>query len=345
MNMGLLRRSLLAWHRRHGRHHLPWRAPWDPYRVLVSEAMLQQTTVQTVIPYFHRFIKVFPSLQTLARAPQERVLKLWAGLGYYARARNLHAAAQKIVAEFGGRLPRTAAGALSLPGVGRYTAGALLSFARNAPAPLVDGNVVRVFSRLVAEPRDVRDQNVNEQFWTLARELVPPTGGRYVNSALMDLGALVCRPRAPVCPLCPWKKKCRAHALGREESFPVKGAKTRVLEMKLWAALVRKGGKLLLVRRPLKGLYGGLWEFPSGEGEVPSVDVLSRWAGGPVRAQRPLPMVQHALSHRRLKVTPWLCGAGGTARPVQGARWIPPGAVKRMAVSSLTRKLVKGAEG
>ncbi|HNG45733.1 MAG TPA: A/G-specific adenine glycosylase, partial [Elusimicrobiota bacterium] len=183
------RSRLLAWYKKHGRHDLPWRkGGWDPYRILVSELMLQQTGVQTVVPYFHRFVKRFPTFKALSRAPQEKVLALWSGLGYYARARNLQKAAQTIVAEHGGRLPRTRAAVEDLSGVGPYTAGALLSFAYNQSEALVDGNVIRVLARVYGIRRNTKEPPVLKKIWDLARSLVPPDGARHFNSALMDLG-------------------------------------------------------------------------------------------------------------------------------------------------------------
>ncbi len=335
------RRSILSWYDRRGRHGLPWRGRFDPYRVLVSEFMLQQTGVSTVIPRFHRFLKSFPTLESLAEAKEERVLEEWSGLGYYARARNLRAAARAIRDEHGGMIPRSREAVESLPGVGPYTAGALLSFAHDAPEALVDGNVIRVLSRIYGITGDVKDPATLKTIWALARTLTPPRGARRYNSALMDLGATVCRPSKPDCPACPFRRLCWARRRGREEELPTSGRKGSKKNMILHAGLIRCGGRWALLRRPPRGLYSGLWEFPaverpsnasSAEVELSLGDLLKT----PVRLKRRLPPVAHTLSHREILLHPWL----GETSSESGTRWFSADRIRGMAISSLTRKLL-----
>lgn len=336
------RRALLSWYRRRGRHELPWRGAFHPYRVLVSEFMLQQTTVSAVIPYFHRFLKAFPTLRALARADDERVLELWSGLGYYARARNLKAAAARIAGEFQGLLPENRADCESLPGVGPYTAGALLSFAHDKPEALVDGNVVRVLCRIYGIEGDVKDPRTKETLWALARTLVPPGGGRHFNSALMDFGATVCRPSGPACGGCPFEGTCRARRWGRQEELPLASAVKAKKELTLHVGLIRRGETWALLRRPAKGLYGGLWEFPSAElapgaGAEEVAGALSERIGAPVALDHRLAPLTHVLTHRLMRLRPWL--ATGTAAG-RVAAWRSPREIGAMAVSSITRKLL-----
>ncbi|MBL0349265.1 MAG: A/G-specific adenine glycosylase [Elusimicrobia bacterium] len=354
------RTRLLAWYKKHGRHDLPWRRGFrslrdrppslssgkgrsgpDPYRILVSELMLQQTGVQTVIPYFHRFLKRFPTFKILARAPQEKVLERWSGLGYYARARNLQKAAQKIVAEHAGRLPRTRAEVEDLPGVGPYTAGALLSFAYDQPEALVDGNVIRVLSRVYGIRRNTKEPPVLKKIWDLARTLVPPDGARHFNSALMDLGATVCKPASPDCAVCPLAARCWANRKGRPSDLPVVGADGPKKLLHIHAAIVEKGGRWLLRRRPATGLYAGLWEFPGLEFKDPPPTaqvarfLRDRFNAAP-SSPRPLAALRHTLSHREIVVHPWRCTLEKTAG---GNRWFPAKDINRLAISSLTRRV------
>lgn len=337
------RRALLTWYKRSGRHDLPWRGDFDPYHVLLSEYMLQQTGVSTVIPYFHRFLKEFPTLGHLARSTEERVLELWAGLGYYARARSLRRAAERMVKEFNGRIPETRDACESLPGVGRYTAGALLSFAYDKPEALVDGNVVRLLSRVYGITDDVKDPKTQEGLWGLAWKLVPPKGARHFNSALMDLGASVCRPSDPDCLVCPLFKDCWARRQGRQEELPHAGADRPRKKIVFHAALIRHGGAWPLLRRPARGLYAGLWEFPTAEmpedSPAPQVEAaLGGLLGVPVRLVKRLPPIIHILTHREMHLHPWL---GDAASPGEKASWRSPSDIDGMAISSLTRKLLR----
>jgi A/G-specific adenine glycosylase len=256
------RRRLKTWYRTQGRHDLPWRGTFAPYPVLVSEFMLQQTTVSTVIPYFHRFLKAFPSLSHLARAPLEKVLQQWAGLGYYARARNLHRTAQILLREHNAKVPITREQAENLPGVGPYTAGALLSFAYDQPEAVVDGNVIRVLSRIFGIKGDSRRPEVLAHLWDVARRLVPPSGARHFNSALMDFGATVCKPGLPDCPGCPFASMCWAQKMGWVDRLPVVRSDKAKTIVRLSVFRIDTAGRILFRRRPARGLWGGLWELP-----------------------------------------------------------------------------------
>jgi len=262
--------ALLTWFRDHARP-LPWRIePRDPYRVWLSEVMAQQTRVAAVIPYFERWLQRFPTVQALADAPLDDVLKAWEGLGYYSRARNLHRAARRICSELGGRFPDDVAGLRTLPGVGRYTAGAIASLAFGRDAAVVDGNVRRVLSRAFALPAA---HSRDDDLWTIAESLLPPGRAGAFNEALMELGATVCTPRGARCLLCPLRESCRAQALGAVERFPEQPPRKPSPEHTVLTALVRRAdGRLLLGQRPHDGLLGGLWEFVSEEYGRPTTD-------------------------------------------------------------------------
>lgn len=252
---------LLRWFAQHKRD-LPWRRePRDPYHVWLSEVMLQQTQVATVIPYFERWLQQLPTLEALAAASLDEVLKLWEGLGYYARARNFHTAVQIVVREHGGRIPQTVEGLMALPGIGRYTAGAMASLAFNAHAPVLDGNVKRVLSRVfgLRAPGD-------DELWRLAESLLPKGRAGAFNEALMELGATVCTPRAPKCPLCPLNALCKAFASGNPETYPAKATKKATPHYDvITAVIVDRYGRVLMGQRPRDGLLGGLWEFVSSD--------------------------------------------------------------------------------
>ena len=289
-------RRLLRWYDAH-RRDLPWRLKsgsgetLDPYLVLVSEAMLQQTQVATVIPYFQRFIGRFPTIQSLAEADEQDVLRMWQGLGYYSRARNLHAAARRIVIEHRGVLPRTADELRALPGVGRYTAGAVASIAFDCRAPIVDGNVARVICRLDRIARDPREREVLELLWRRAEQILPNVRCGDFNSALMELGATVCTPRSPKCLICPVREHCEAQAAGLQEQIPPprKSKPTPLLRRDVFC--IRDGEKWLIEQRPAKGRWAGMWQFVT----VPSAKA-SRANG-----HKQIAVVTHGLTHRRYR--------------------------------------------
>lgn len=259
-----------------GRADLPWRRRKDPYAIWVSEIMLQQTQIATVIPYFGRWMARFPTVQALAEASLGEVLKLWEGLGYYSRARNLHAAANMVMVDWNGRLPQTAADLMKLKGIGRYTAGAIASIAFNEPAPVLDGNVIRVLSRLTDLPDDVTQTSTKNDLWRLAEELVPHERPGDFNQALMELGQQICLPARPMCLLCPLSAHCLARQRGTQLERPVRPPRKRtphydVVAGIIWARDAVVGdpdSKFLIAQRPFDGLLGGLWEFPGGKQEA-----------------------------------------------------------------------------
>jgi A/G-specific adenine glycosylase len=295
-----LTRDLVDWYRG-ARRDLPWRRARDPYAVWVSETMLQQTRVQTVLPYYDRFMGEFPTVLSLAEAPEERVLALWSGLGYYRRARMLHAAAKRLAEAHGGRIPQAAADLRQLEGVGRYTAGAIASIAFGQRTPAVDGNVERVLSRLFAIAEDPKGARGSARIWRAAQRLVAKVEGDpgTWNQALMELGATVCAPREPRCAACPVRKHCRADQRGIANALP--NAKERTPAATIWRAAVVlvARGSVLLARRHTHALFGGLWEPPAGEGGVAAVAERLKVDG---RTLSVMGEVVHVLTHRRMRV-------------------------------------------
>ena len=267
-------KSLLNWWDA-GHAELPWRKSKNPYAIWVSEIMLQQTQITTVIPYFERWMTRFPTIQTLADAPLDDVLKLWEGLGYYSRARNLHAAAQQVVDEFNGRLPSTAKQLQTLKGIGRYTAGAIASIAFDESVPVLDGNVIRVLSRLTDLPDDVTISTTKKHLWQMAASIVPAKRPGDFNQSLMELGQQVCNPQKPMCLLCPLTACCLARQRGTQLERPVKPPRKNIPHYDVVAGIIweqgtvvpDRNGRFLIAKRPLNGLLGGLWEFPGGKQE------------------------------------------------------------------------------
>jgi A/G-specific adenine glycosylase len=254
--------KLLQWFKKKGRT-LPWRKTRDPYAIWVSEIMLQQTQVPTVIPYYQKFLKSFPTLRHLARSDLSEVLKVWEGLGYYSRARNLHRASQIVLNHFHGEIPKTLKDVLSLPGIGRSTAGAILSFAFDKEAPILDGNARRVLSRLFSVSGSRGRRKAEELLWKISESLIPKRFSNPFNQALMDLGSMLCTPKEPECPCCPLHHFCKGRASGNPVRFPAKKIKKPIPHVESVSAVIRRDGKILLNQRPPRGLLGGLWEFPN----------------------------------------------------------------------------------
>jgi A/G-specific adenine glycosylase len=344
--------DLLAWYDRH-RRSLPWRArpgerP-DPYRVWLSEIMLQQTTVKAVAPYFVRFLARWPTAQALAAAPLDDVLRLWAGLGYYARARHLHACAKAVVERYGGRFPASEAELGALPGIGPYTAAAIAAIAFDAPAAAVDGNVERVVARLFAVEEELPAAKADIR--SLAERLIPATRAGDFAQALMDLGATICTPKRPACSLCPWMGACAARLRGDPEAFPRKAPKAQG-RLRRGAAFVavRADGCVLLRSRPPKGLLGGMTEVPTSEW-THDFDERDALAGAPAlpRAKphwRRLPgAVTHVFTHFPLELAVYAAEVPASTRAPAGARWVALAALAGEALPNVMRKVLAHALG
>jgi A/G-specific adenine glycosylase len=295
-----LRARLLEWYAR-ARRDLPWRRTQDPYAVWLSETMLQQTRVETAVPYYERFLRALPTIAELAEAPEERVLSLWSGLGYYRRARMMHAAAKHVARAHGGQLPSDPAALRRLEGIGAYTAGAVASIAFGRRAAVVDGNVARVLARLFAIDDDVKSASGSARLWALAEGLVPDGDGSPGdwNQALMELGATVCVPREPKCAHCPVSALCAGRAEGRARQLPRVGRKTKPTEVRQVAIVLASAKAVLLARRRPQVLFGGLWEPPSATGTVPA---LAARLGLDPRRLAHVGDIIHVLSHRRMHV-------------------------------------------
>jgi A/G-specific adenine glycosylase len=259
--------ALIGWFEQH-KADLPWRRTKDPYAIWLSEIMLQQTQVATVIPYYERFLERFPTVGALAAAPLDDVLKLWEGLGYYSRARNLHRAAQMVVAEFGGVFPASVDELRRLPGIGEYTAGAVASLAFGMDAPVLDGNVIRIFARLFDIEGDITQNATKSGLWELAEKLVPAGRAGLWNEGLMELGRRICTPKNPACPNCPAASYCDARRLEVQHARPVRAPRRKTPHYDVTAAVTRRDdGRVLIAQRPTDGMLGGLWEFPGGKRE------------------------------------------------------------------------------
>jgi len=342
-----LQHQVSAWYRE-ARRDLPWRRTRDPYAVWISETMLQQTRVQTVIPYYERFLRELPDVRSLAEATEDHVLSLWSGLGYYRRARMLHAAAAQVVAEHGGHLPGKPSQLEGLPGVGAYTAGAVASIAFGERAALVDGNVARVLSRLFAIEDDVKTAAGSARIWSVARQLMAGVDGDPGdwNQALMELGATVCVPGEPRCHECPAARQCLARARGIASELPRSAPKARPVAVRRVALVLASRTAVLLARRRRVLLFGGLWEPPMAAGA--DAAPLASLLGVDVGILSPAGQIVHVLSHRRMQVAVLRGPLGrrkATAWPVPGADYdaievVPVAAVYARAHSTLARKVL-----
>jgi A/G-specific adenine glycosylase len=301
-------RKLLRWFDRHQRD-LPWRRDRDPYRIWVSEVMLQQTTVAAVIPYFERFLETFPTLAELAAADEQSVLRLWSGLGYYRRARNLHRAAQMLHAEHGGSLPDDPDLWASLPGVGRYILGAVLSQAFDRRLPIVEANSQRVLCRLFGQDGDASREPVKSWLWNTATQLLPRRRAGDFNQALMELGAIVCTPESPRCGECPVTGSCAAKALGRQHEIPQKAQRKTPIDVLTVAVAIRKGGRVLLAQRSDDAArWAGMWELPhterhGGESVDAAAQRLLKSVGVRADLERELLTIKHGVTHHRITLT------------------------------------------
>lgn len=322
------RADLLTWFR-DAAADLPWRRVRDPYFVWLSEIMLQQTQVATVIPYFERFIAALPTVRHLADAPLDQVLKLWEGLGYYSRARNLHRAAQQIVRDDGGQFPDSAHRFQQLPGIGRYTANAIASICFGEPVAVLDGNVMRVLSRLYDFSEDVTRTAARAELWDRASALIHTDSPGAHNEAMMELGRTICRPRQPLCLICPVRRHCAAFAAGTQAQRPMKAARAATPHYDVTAGVIRNAaGQVLIAQRPAHGLLGGLWEFPGGK--VEPGETLEHCLKRELREElaievevlAPITVVRHAFTHFKITLHAFDClHTSGTPQALGCADW------------------------
>ena len=305
---GAFAEAIIAWQRQHGRHDLPWQtklnqAP-NPYAIWVSEIMLQQTQVTAVIGYYAKFMQRFPTIAVLANATQEEVLQYWSGLGYYSRARNLHAAAQKIVDDFGGIFPSHFDDILSLPGIGRSTAAAISTFALNAPQPILDGNVKRVFARHFNIAGYTGAPKIAQQLWQIAERENPTKNALAYTQGLMDLGATICTRSKPKCPACPVNASCAALESGLTNILPTPKPRKIIPEKSTTMLVIINNNEVLLEKRPQTGIWGGLWSLPEIAMHEIASEVAQSRLGLEVEATEPLAIVNHAFTHFKLAITP-----------------------------------------
>jgi len=336
--------ALLAWYGR-ARRDLPWRRSQDPYRIWVSEVMLQQTQVERVKEFFVRFIDRFPTVDALAAATEHDVLRLWEGLGYYRRARQLHAAAKAIVADHGGEFPRTVAELRSLPGIGRYTAGAIASIAMGLPEPIVEANSRRVIARLSGYAERLDGPGGDEPIWQVAATLVPQQHPGRFNQALMDLGAMVCTPDRPLCQACPLAECCTAKRTGRVTEIPVKAQRRAVKAIRETAVVVRRGNRVLVVQREPGEWWEGLWDFPRvavAARAAPRAIQQSAFLGGlACGGTSRLGRFTHSVTHHRITLDVMACEAGRAGRAAQGRRWVTVGGLAALAMTAPGRRIAK----
>ena len=311
--------ALIDWHARQGRHDLPWQQDRTPYRVWVSEIMLQQTQVATVIPYYERFMQRFPNVRMLADAPIDDVLHLWAGLGYYARGRNLHRAAVRIRDEFGGEFPDSFDEVASLPGIGRSTAGAILALSQGKRFPILDGNVKRVLSRFFGVQGDLAERANVERLWELAESCTPQHKVAIYTQAIMDLGATICVRRKPLCAYCPLSERCYAKYTGRQLEIPApRKARARRTRHAFMLVAMKEDGAVLLERRPENGIWGGLWCLPEFTTDTAARSYAMNHLNDARLQPQPLEPIEHAFTHFDLVVAPLLASCSGSARVMDG---------------------------
>ncbi|WP_342623948.1 A/G-specific adenine glycosylase [Pseudomonas alkylphenolica] len=337
--------AVLEWYDRNGRHDLPWQQGITPYRVWVSEIMLQQTQVSTVLNYFDRFMAALPTVQALAEAPEDEVLHLWTGLGYYTRARNLQKTAKIVVDQYAGEFPRDVEKLTGLPGIGLSTAGAIASISMGLRAPILDGNVKRVLARYTAQEGYPGEPKVAKALWANAERYTPHTRVNNYTQAMMDLGATLCTRSKPSCLLCPLKLGCEAHMLGQEIRYPIPKPRKELPQRRtLMPLLANREGAILLYRRPSTGLWGGLWSLPELD-TLEQLDDLADQHGLSLSASQALDSLTHTFSHFQLAIEPWLVRVDDTRAHVAEADWLwynlatPP----RLGLAAPVKKLLKRA--
>ncbi|GGU50264.1 A/G-specific adenine glycosylase [Pseudomonas laurentiana] len=337
--------AVLEWYDQHGRHDLPWQQGITPYRVWVSEIMLQQTQVSTVLNYFGRFMEALPTVEALAAAEEDEVLHLWTGLGYYTRARNLQKTAKIVVEQYAGEFPRDVEKLTDLPGIGLSTAGAIASISMGLRAPILDGNVKRVLARYSAQEGYPGEPKVAKALWATAERFTPHNRVNHYTQAMMDLGATLCTRSKPSCLLCPLKRGCEAHLLGQETRYPLpKPRKTLPQRSTLMPLLANREGAILLYRRPSSGLWGGLWSLPELD-TLADLEDLAEQHQLTLERRQALSGLTHTFSHFQLAIEPWLVHVGHQGEHVAEADWLwynlatPP----RLGLAAPVKKLLKRA--
>ena len=333
--------ALLDWYDQHGRQDLPWQHPRTPYQVWVSEIMLQQTQVSTVIPYFERFMERFPNVEHLANADQDEVLHLWTGLGYYARARNLHKCARQLVDEYQGEFPETVEEVAALPGIGLSTAGAILAQSRGVRAPILDGNVKRVLARLHTVPGWPGKKPVENRLWELSEHYTPYQRLADYTQAIMDLGATLCRRGKPDCEACPVNRWCAAFANGNPQDYPGKKPK-KALPVRHTVMLILRDhqGRVWLEQRPQTGIWGGLWCFPQTDDSEQMPAALQARAFDARADAQPLDPFRHTFSHYHLDITPLEVAVDTTGTQDSDGRWVDPKAPGTLGLAAPVKKLL-----
>ncbi len=341
--------ELLGWYGINQRK-LPWRETPSPYRVWVSEIMLQQTRVYTVTPYFEGFMKRFPTLAKLAEADQQEVLKAWEGLGYYSRARNLHQAAKLVMTEYDGQIPQRAEKLQELPGIGPYTAAAIASIAHGEPIPVVDGNVLRVFTRFWMIPDDIAKAGTKDELRQRLLPFVSTVNPSDFNQAIMEIGALICHPKQPDCKSCPLINYCQAHQAGRESDFPVKSKRKKIPHYNIAVGVIWKKGRILIGKRRQDQMLGGLWEFPGGKQEPgesieeTAIREIKEETGLQVRICDAFPPVRQTYSHFRITLHAFSCCIDGGRLRANGPellRWVQPEELAELPFPKANLKLIE----
>ncbi|HEX3799277.1 MAG TPA: A/G-specific adenine glycosylase [Verrucomicrobiae bacterium] len=349
---------MLKWFAANARD-LPWRRIRDPYAIHVSEIMLQQTQVKTVIPYWERWLSKLPTIQSLAEADSDLIHKLWEGLGYYTRVRNLQKAAQEIVARHGGVFPREHASILELPGIGPYTAGAISSIAFNEPQPILDGNVIRVLTRVFAIAENPREKSTNKELWNLASQLVTAAAGlktesfaketarcSALNQSLMELGALICTPRQPDCPRCPLRAQCRAHELHREEAFPNLGPRAAATQQNYVALVIKQRGRFLVRQRPAGVVNAHLWEFPNFQTAAyvqnELTDLAHKNLNLAIADSKPICVVKHSITRYRITLQAFSAKAAPSDKIIAllKLRWLTLEELHALTFTSAHKKIL-----
>lgn len=334
---------VLKWFDKHGRKHLPWQQDINAYRVWLSEIMLQQTQVTTVIPYFERFIARFPTVKALAAAPIDEVLHLWTGLGYYARARNLHKCAQMVVKNYGGEFPATVDELAALPGIGRSTAGAIASIAYQKRAAILDGNVKRVLARYHAVEGWPGQSDVVSRLWEIAEEYTPKSRANHYTQAMMDMGATLCTRSKPKCEICPLREGCIAYAQGNPQDYPGKKAKKALPEKAVQLLMLRNpAGDLLLQQRPAQGIWGGLWSFPELAIDADASEYAADFFGKVIEHEV-WDSYRHTFSHYHLDITPVLIQLAKTPQAIGEAatHWYNPHQPDALGLAAPVKKLLE----